>query len=224
MFEVNQTYANRKGRYTVQAILEDGDKMRVQYEDGTVATLRTEIQMRIWDNIISEQEKTAIANARKQTNQYYIKAVSLTDDATVSDGWQARVVLALDESLKLKQGARLIYYAIEYKAFFAVVTITGDGTEADPEKYFYTIEQDTAFFYPIDSDALLPNPQKGVTSDSVELDSQPNFNKMKLAPEQFIAITEDDFELLAEQITEITEGEPDDDDDLDDDDYLEDEI
>ena len=45
MFEVNGEYANRKGKYTVLALTPP--KMKVQYEDGSVANVNINIQARI---------------------------------------------------------------------------------------------------------------------------------------------------------------------------------
>ncbi|MCZ7668010.1 MAG: hypothetical protein M5U34_12860 [Chloroflexi bacterium] len=41
-FELNNTYANRKGKYTVIEI--NGPKMRVRYEDGSEAELRMDLR------------------------------------------------------------------------------------------------------------------------------------------------------------------------------------
>jgi hypothetical protein len=39
------------------------------------------------------------------------------------------------------------------------------------------------------------------------LESYPDFSKLHIEPESFFRISEDDFELLAEALTEITEDE-----------------
>ena len=41
--------------------------------------------------------------------------------------------------------------------------------------------------------------------DSIELESCPDFSKPPVPPESFCPISEDDFELLAEALTEVTE-------------------
>jgi hypothetical protein len=64
-FEVNGTYANRIGQYTVLAV--NPPKMKVRYEDGSEAELNMAIQARIWENIEAEMEaKQASRMARQQ--------------------------------------------------------------------------------------------------------------------------------------------------------------
>ena len=50
MFELNGVYRNRTGEYTVLAM--KGTHMTVRYTDGSEAELNTNIQARIWENII----------------------------------------------------------------------------------------------------------------------------------------------------------------------------
>ncbi len=66
MFEVNGEYANRKGKYTVLAI--DGPIMSVRYEDGTHADLKINIQQRIWENIVAEQELASSKSAARKSS------------------------------------------------------------------------------------------------------------------------------------------------------------
>lgn len=226
MFEVNGVYANRKGAYTV---LELGStKMRVRYEDGSEAELRVNVQERIWQNIAAEEEaREAVRRAREarrrtatQNTNYFIKAISVPSDDLTFPGWQERVLLVVENSATrpTTSGDRIIYYSLEAHAFFAVVTITGDVFMANPKKYTYAINQSEAEFYPIDIDASAPKPSLGVYYDSIELETQPHFGKTALTAESFVQINEDDFELLAEALTEISEDdELLDDDDLDDD-------
>ena len=123
------------------------------------------------------------------------------------------------ESQALAAGDRIIFYVLETQSFVAVTTITGPGKVANPKDYFYATEAETANFFPLDIDAQAVKLTEGVSQDSVELESQPNFRKLTLLPESFLAITEDDFELLAEILTEIAEDEED--EDVDDDDFEE---
>jgi hypothetical protein len=58
--------------------------------------------------------------------------------------------------------------------------------------------------------------ENAVTVDSVEFESQSNIKKLLGNSEEYVPITEDEFELLAELLTEVSEEE--DDDDLVDDD------
>lgn len=223
-FEVNGTYENRKGKYTVMSM--NGRKMTVQFEDGSVAELNIGIQERIWENIVAEhQSKAAKSNARKAQGtsavSHYIKVVSIPPGEDLNPpGWEQKVVMArsAEESKRVKKGDRLIYYAMELQIFFGVATITESAFTADPKKYTYTIDQEEAYFYAIDIDADAGSLAKGVMLDSVELESIPNFGTRKLEDEGFYTVGEDDFELLAEALTEISEDEEDN-DDLPDDDY-----
>ena len=54
------------------------------------------------------------------------------------------------------------------------------------------------------------------------MESYPDFGKLHIEPESFFRISEDDFELLAEALTEITEDEEEETEDLDE--YEEDEV
>lgn len=221
MFEVNGVYVNRKGKYTVLAI--NPPKMSVRYEDGTYAELNIGIQERIWENIVAEQEARAasrLARANRQglaqNTQFFIKVVSMpAPGELLFPGWHERVVLARDEEVEqIKSGDRLIYYALENQVFFAVATITGPAIEASPKDYFFNLDSELAHFFPVDVDAAAFNLATAVPLDSVELESQPNFGKLKLAPESYVKINEDDFELLAELLTEITEFDEDEGEDL----------
>jgi hypothetical protein len=225
MFEVNGQYANRKGKYTVLAI--NNDLMTVRYEDGTEAELKMAIQARIWENISSELEeahrKQAARRAPSQNTQHFIKAISLPTGEVLFPGWHERVVMTADarQAERIKPGDRLIYYAIEAKVFFAVATITGNAAEADPKKYLFPTPIETAYFFPVDTDAAIPSLQLAVPYDSMELESQPKFRTLRIEPESFLPINEDDFELLAELVTELTESDEEDDDEEDEEDFIE---
>ena len=223
MFEVDGVYRNRIGQYQVLSI--DGQRMSVRYENGEEAELNVNIQVRIWENILAEQEARAASNRflrspSKDTN-HYIKAVSIPPgQELLFPGWQERVVMVPSEeqAQKIKPGDRLIYYAVEAQIFFAVVTVTGELFSADPKQYTYTTDLEKAFFFPVDIDAAAVSldTETGVTIDSVELESIPDFGQARVEAAAFYKISEDDFELLAEALTEITEGEEEDLDDLDD--------
>lgn len=214
MFEVNGVYANRKGKYTVLEI--NQPKMRVRFEDGTEAELNINVQERIWENIAAEmeaQEARRSARAARQgmtINQHFLKTISLpdTDDLTFP-GWPERVIMArtAEDAEMVKKGDRIIVYLIEPQAFFAVATITSDPVTANPKEYFYNVDQPTAFFFSIDIDAESHTLKQAVSIDSVELESYPNLMKMRLQPEAFLRMSEDDFELLAELLTEVSEDE-----------------
>jgi hypothetical protein len=212
MFELNGVYRNRNGEYTVLAI--NGQRMTVRYTDGAEAELNVGIQARIWENIVAEQEARAASSRHlRQSNKdttHYIKAVSLPPgEELVFPGWQERLVMVPNPELaqRMKPGDRFIYYAVEAQTFFAVVTITGEMFEADPKHHTFTTELERAAFFPTDVDATVPDLDHGVSVDSVELESYPDFGKLHIEPEAFYRISEDDFELLAEALTEITEDE-----------------
>ncbi len=227
MFEVNGVYANRIGKYTVLEI--NSPKMRVRYEDGSQAELNINVQARIWENIAAEmeaQEAKRSARAARQggtINQHFLKIISLpdTDDLTFP-GWPERVILAAtQENVEtVKKGDRIIVYLIEPQIFFAVATITSDPFEYNPKEYFFNVDQNQAHFFSIDIDAEAHSLKQAVSIDSVELESYPNLMKMRLQPESFLKMSEDDFELLAELLTEVSE---DDEEDLEDDEEYEEE-
>lgn len=224
MFEVNGVYANRKGAYTVLSI--NGPKMTVRFEDGSEATLRVAMQERIWQNIAAEEEaQEAVRRAKEakkrgtQSNTLFlIKVVSSPSDDFTFPGWQEKVALILPESETEPKNAgdRLIYYVMETESFVAVATITGESFSANPKKYTYTVAEKKATFFSVDPDTSVPKPSLGVLLENIELESQPDFSKLPLRPEIYIAINEDDFEMVTEALTEISE-----DDELVDDDDIE---
>ncbi|MCP4425722.1 MAG: hypothetical protein GY803_14595 [Chloroflexi bacterium] len=212
MFEVHGVYANRKGKYTVLAI--NPPKMSVRYEDGSQAKLNMRMQARIWENIVVEQEaqeaKAASRAARKGTSQtrFFIKAISIPDAAELMfPGWQENVIMASDNLAQIKIGTRIIYYAIEAQIFFAVATIIGEAFAADPKKYFFTSDLQTANFFSVDMDAFAHVLEHGVRADSIELESCPQLKTKALTSEAFLEINEDDFEMLSEMLTEVSEEE-----------------
>jgi hypothetical protein len=224
-FEVNGTYANRIGQYKVLAL--NPPKMLVRYQDGSEAELNIAIQARIWENIEAEMEAkqaSRMARQRRGINvNHFIKAVTVMADGDPTfPGWAERVIAAtVDEEDQIKQGDRIIYYGLDIKTFFAVATITGEVFTANPKEYFYKTDADKWPFFPVDIDTTASTPEGGIPVESVELESQPQFRKLKLAPESFLKINEDDFELLAEWLTELSEEEIDD-DDFDEDEFEED--
>ncbi len=213
MFEVQGVYANRKGKYTVLAI--NPPKMTVRYEDGTQADLNMRVQSRIWENIRVEFElqeaKSARLAARKRDSQtkYYIKTISIPDmDELMFPGWQENVIMStVPDPENLKVGTRILYYAIEPQVFFGVATITGPAVPTNPKDYFFTIEQPMADFFPVDVDAAAFSLSHGISADSVDLESCPQLRSRNIDPEAFFEINEDDFELLAEMLAEVSEEE-----------------
>ena len=211
MFELNETYANRRGKYVVLTI--NPPKMQVRFEDGSHAELNMEIQRRIWENIQAEIDARSASRSRlhrdrTSTTQFFIKPISiLAAEELTFPGWQERVAATGSSGQEIHSGDRLIYYAIEAQVFFAVATITGASFESGKNK---DEEGRQVQFFPIDLDAHAHNLDKAVTFDSVELESQPNLKSLLNKPDTYIAINEDDFELLAELLTEVAEEEDDD--------------
>lgn len=232
MFEVNGVYANRKGEYTVLEI--NPPKMRVRYKDGSEADLKIDLQERIWVNIAAEFEAAqAKKSAKKKSSRpnvvganHYIKVVSIPDETENSfPGWpEKRILEPAGGKPKLVLGDRLILYALEFKAFFAVATITGDAKKASPKDLFYSIKDKKRRFYPIDIDTAVRKFENGALVDSVELESQPAFKRSNSAAETFLSINEDDFELIAEAVSEISEEELEENDDLLEEDIEEEEV
>ena len=98
----------------------NGPRMVVRYADGSEAELNINIQARIWENIVAEQEARAASSRHlRQSNKdttHYIKAVSLPPGEELAfPGWQERVVMAPTPELAqpLKAGDRFIYYAVD---------------------------------------------------------------------------------------------------------------
>ena len=57
----------------------------------------------------------------------------------------------------------------------------------------------------------------------MDLESQPKFRNLRIDPEAFLPINEDDFELLAELVTELTESDEEDDNENEDEEFIEEE-
>ncbi len=222
-FEVGQQYANRKGRYTVVDLNEP--RMTVEYEDGSTAELNIAIQHRIWENIVAEEElrssRARKASGRKaagKANQFFIRpANALKAEELSVKGWKEHITVEQAPGVKLALGDRLIYYSIENQMFFAVATVTAEP--AEPTRRDHPPDShadDPVLLFPLDIDAQAPNIDDAVSIEGVEFESHPNIKQVLGTMEQYVPITEDEFELLAELLTEVSEEE--DDDDLVDDD------
>ncbi|MGH2537263.1 MAG: hypothetical protein ACRDHL_07700 [Candidatus Promineifilaceae bacterium] len=208
MFEVGGNYSNRNGHYIVLEI-NDG-RMLVRYDTGLTAELNMEIQSRIWENIVVEEEARQSRVARVTRRgvgmgaHHYIKPVSvIAAEDLVVPGWQEKATVGT-EGKELRSGDRLLYLAAESQVFFAVATITGiteaaakGGDKADAPNRTYSV----------DLDAHAPNLESGVALDTVELESQPDIRNLIARLDFFIPINEDEFEIIAELLTEVTEDE-----------------
>jgi hypothetical protein len=210
MFVVGGSYANRIGKYTVLAIT--GPRMTVRYDTGATAELNMDIQRRIWENIVAEEEARSASRAARasrarttaQNAQFFVKPIStLAAEELTFPGWQERVAALGEANQEIKAGDRLIYYAIEPQVFFAVATITGVSFEAGSSN----TEGEQVRYFPVDLDAYANNLDRAVPLDSVELENVPNLRELLKRPDTYIRISEDDFELLAELLTEVTEEE-----------------
>lgn len=215
MFEVGGKYENRNGKYKVLEI--DGDHMTVKYEDGTQISLRMGIQERIWLNIVAEQEAATSRSRKKRSTaskvNHYIKSIEAIAEALLNP---ADIVTAVaptspKKAPEIGSGDRFIYYSILEKGFFAVATITGDPKKAKASDYAdLNFDEKRIHIYPIDIDASATSYSKMIYADGFELESQPDYRDLLTEGEMYLKINEDDFELLAEALTEFVEDDEDD--------------
>jgi hypothetical protein len=220
MFEVGGRYSNRIGSYTVLEI--NDPKMRVRYDDGNVADLNINIQKRIWENIVVEEDskksRSDRAKARRGTNsgKFYVRTVdALVSEDLLERGRKESATAAEVAEHKLGAGDRLLYYAVESQVFFAVVTITGDPAKPTKKERLGDGHLDAELLFPIDVDSHAWNLEKAIPIDAVEFESEPSVRKLLSQEGKLIPVTEDEFELVAELLTEATEDEEDDDEEED---------
>ena len=213
-FEVGEKYANRKGTYTVLELNEP--KMTVQYEDGTTSELNIAIQHRIWENIDAEEamvrsSKAARASRRRKgkRTQFFIRpSNSLKTEGLSVKGWKEDVTVRQASKVRIALGDRLIYFSLENQTFFAVTTVT--GVPSEPTRRDHPPDshaEDPVLLFPLDIDAQALNLAKAVSIDGMEFESQPNIRKLLGKVGGYVPITEDEFELLAELLSEISEDE-----------------
>ncbi len=222
MFEIGGTYANRIGKYRVVEI--DEPRMTVEYEDGSTAELNINIQLRIWENILAEEEirHSRMTRSRERGNKgtkHFIRPVSsLVAEQLALRGYKEHVLASLLPGLNINQGDRLIYFAIEGQVYFAVVTITGPPTEPTAKDHLTERQAgETVLLFPVDIDTRATGVDNAVPFDAVEVESQPDIKNLLKEEDTYILITEDEFELLAELLTEATEDAAEDEDDQDED-------
>lgn len=220
MFEVGGRYANRIGAYTVLEI--NDPRMTVQYEDGSTAELSVQIQRRIWQNILSEEEAQRSRSTRSKwksatagTN-FFIRSIKMLDaEQLMVPGMRERAEATEVTRKKIDQGDRLIYYAIENGAFFAVATVTGKPSKPTAKDQRTEKKDKELLYFSVDVDARITDFAMAVPFESVEFEEESMIGKNIGEDGSFLAITEDEFELLAELLTETTEIEEDDIDDSD---------
>jgi hypothetical protein len=223
-FEVGEKYATRRGTYTVLELNEP--KMTVQYEDGTTAELNIAIQHRIWENIDAEEEMERSSKAARESRrraqqgtQFFIRpANGLKAEALSVKGWKEDVTVRQAPKVKIALGDRLIYYLIESQTFIAVTTVT--GVPSEPTRRDHPPDshaEDPVLLFPLDIDAQAMSAENAISIDGVEFESQPDIKSLLGDLNAFVPITEDEFELLAEMLSEASEDEDDDDLQLEDD-------
>lgn len=214
MFELGETYRNRHGDYVVDAI--NGNKMDVTYANGDKATLNVAIQYRIWQNIVLDQEASAPKQTKKsavkvRVVRHHVKTISISESELSIPGLKQRIAAA-PAKMNLEQGDRIIYFAVELKAYFAVVTVTGKPKKAKAKDYLYGEGDATQIaIYPIDVDNHIVNVDHVVNMEAIDLESLSSYKEDFLLRDQFYPISEDDFELIAEMIAESGEEDKDDD-------------
>jgi hypothetical protein len=217
MFEVGGHYSNRIGEYTVLEINEP--RMTVQYEDGDTAELSIHIQRRIWENILNEEEAQRSRSTRTKkrrstttSSSFFIRSIKMLDvEQFMVPGMRERGTATEVERKRIDQGDRLIYYAIENRSFFAVATITGKPSKptAKDQRTDKKIDEKVLYFT-VDVDARITDLGMAVPFESVEFEKQSEVGKHIGEEGSFVAITEDEFEILAELLTESTEIDEDD--------------
>ncbi len=216
MFEVDGLYANRFGSYRVIEI--DGPKMTVEYEDGTMVELKISIQSRIWENIIAEEEANKSRSAKRRrrspgkTTQHYVVPISTAEAEELSvPEWLDRITASEENARQIQPGDRTIFYAIENKVYFAVATITGEPVEPSARDLLQDQKaNDQLRLLPLDLDAYAPNMDRAIPLDSAEFESQPSIMSMLGEESTFIKINEDEFEIIAETLTEFSEEDEED--------------
>ena len=207
MFEVGGKYSNRIGRYKV---LELGDsKMTVEFDDGSTAELSIVIQRRIWENILAEEETIGSRPTRKASrskspkNRFYIKPIPvLAAEEVLTPGRQSKVEATENSLRRLNPADRLIYYAVDNQLFFGVVTITG---AAKKTKSSSSSKSEFIFQFPVDVDVFAPNLNNAVHVSTVELESQSDVQATLANTAEYVEISENDFELMAELLSELAE-------------------
>jgi hypothetical protein len=228
MFEIDSRYANRLGSYRVVEI--NGSKMKVEYEDGTVAELNMNIQSRIWENIVAEEEAKKSRSAKRRrrspgkTTQHYVAPISVAEAEELSvPEWLDRIATGEENARQIQPGDRMIFYAIENSAYFAVATITGEPVEPKPRDLLQDQKANEQLrLLPLDLDAYAPNMDRAIPLDSAEFESQPGIKSMLGEEGVFIKINEDEFEIVAETLTEFSEEDEEDIEDEEDEEDFED--
>jgi len=213
VFEIGEEYANRKGNYTVIEI--NDPKMTVEFKDGSSVELSISIQQRIWENIVAEQEsdraRTTTTRKKKKIKigtRFYIRPTTMmTVEELSASSKQVGIPASGRWLTTIKRGDRFIYFAQETQMFFAVVTITGPAKKPKGRGR----KKSAILYFPVDVDAYVVDLEKVLYASTIEMESQPNYKDTLIESDAFLEITEDEFELLAEMLTEVSEADEDDD-------------
>lgn len=222
MFEEGKSYANRNGTYTVLEV--NGPKMKVRYDDGSEAELNVRLQQRIWDNIVAEQEARQMRRAVRKRSaldaRYLIHTIGAAVDELTDPSWARSVGVKGELAGQLRAGDRLLFFASENQAFFAAGTITGTVTAPKDED---SEERETAMrYFSVELDAHATDTDEAVLLEAADLDNERQLRPLLNRPGSDILIQEDEFEDLAEMLTEHTEAEEEEDEvELDDEDEYE---
>ena len=154
----------------------NGPRMTVRYTDGSEAELNVNIQARIWENIVAEQEaKAASSRHMRQSNKdttHYIKAVSLCRPARNRlPGWQGarRHGLPNAGTGPENQARRPLHIMPSRPTPFSPSSPLPAMFEANPKQHTYTTELAKAAFFATDVDATVPDLEHGVSIDSIDL-------------------------------------------------------
>ena len=104
-----------------------------------------------------------------------------------------------------------------------MATITGEPVEPKPRDLLQDQKSNERLrLLPLDLDAYAPNMDRAIPLDSAEFESQPSIKSMLGEEGTFIKINEDEFEIVAETLTEFSvEDEEDIDDEEDEEDFEE---
>ena len=207
MFEEGKRYTNRNGTYTVLAV--NGPRMKVRYDDGTEAELNVRLQQRIWDNIVAEQEARQMRRAVRKRSaldaRYLIHTVGAPVEELTDPGWAQRVGVKGDLAQQLRAGDRMLFYAVDSQAFVAAGTIT--GTVATPKDASSSEHSSTIAYFSVELDAHAIDVDEAVLLDSADLENEGQLRPLLNRPGSDILIQEDEFEDVAEMLTEHTEIE-----------------
>jgi hypothetical protein len=183
--------------------------MTVEFEDGSTAELSINIQRRIWENILVEEEARSSRATRRgrrskiSKNRFYIKPILvLAAEEVINLGKQSKVETTEKSVTKVNPADRLVYYAVDKQVFFAVVTITGPAKKT---KSTLSLKKEAIFQFPVDVDVFAPNLNRAVHASTVDLESLKDIQATLANTAEYVEISEDDFELMAELLTELTE-------------------